>query len=53
MSCPPCRAGSRINGSIGERAGLWALHVTKNWRITVIIDHNEIDIYDLDYEDYH
>lgn len=37
----------------GERAGLWALHVTKNWRITFMIDGDQIEIFDLDYEDYH
>ncbi|MGE7416170.1 type II toxin-antitoxin system RelE/ParE family toxin [Methylobacterium tarhaniae] len=37
----------------GERKGLWSLHVTKNWRITFMIDQGEIEIYDLDYEDYH
>ena len=37
----------------GARAGTWSLHVTKNWRITFRIDHDEIEIIDLDYEDYH
>lgn len=37
----------------GERKGTWALHVTKNWRMTFQIDQTEIEIIDLDYEDYH
>ena len=37
----------------GDRAGTWALHVTGNWRITFKIDHTEIEIIDLNYEDYH
>lgn len=37
----------------GERKGTWSLFVTKNWRITFRIDHDEIEIIDLDYEDYH
>ncbi|GJD28832.1 Endoribonuclease HigB [Methylobacterium adhaesivum] len=37
----------------GNRAGTWTLHVTKNWRITFAVDHDEIEIIDLDYEDYH
>nr|WP_313791095.1 hypothetical protein [Neorhizobium turbinariae] len=27
--------------------------MTKNWRLTFRIDANEIEILDLDYEDYH
>ena len=37
----------------GDRKGTWALHVTKNWRMTFQIDQTEIEIIDLDYEDYH
>lgn len=37
----------------GSRKGVWSLFVTKNWRITFRIDHGEIEIIDLDYEDYH
>jgi proteic killer suppression protein len=37
----------------GDRAGTWALHVTRNWRITFRVDQQEIAIIDLDYEDYH
>ncbi len=33
----------------GDRKGIWSLFVTKNWRI----DQMEIEIIDLDYEDYH
>ena len=38
---------------VGDRKGVWSLSVTKNWRITFRIDQEEIEIVDLDYEDYH
>jgi len=37
----------------GDRKGVWSLLVTKNWRMTFRIDAGEIEIIDLDYEDYH
>ncbi len=37
----------------GERKGTWSLFVTKNWRLTSRIDETEIEIIDLNYEDYH
>jgi proteic killer suppression protein len=37
----------------GARKGTWSLFVTKNWRMTFRIDREEIEIVDLDYEDYH
>ena len=37
----------------GARKGTWSLFVTKNWRMTFRIDRQEIEIIDLDYEDYH
>lgn len=37
----------------GDRKGTWSLFVTKNWRMTFRIDADEIEIIDLDYEDYH
>jgi toxin HigB-1 len=37
----------------GSRNGTWSLSVTRNWRITFLIDHDEIEIIDLNYEDYH
>ncbi len=37
----------------GDRKGTWSLSVTRNWRITFRIDREEIEIIDLDYEDYH
>ena len=37
----------------GDRKGYWSLFVTKNWRITFRINQNEIEIVDLNYEDYH
>jgi toxin HigB-1 len=37
----------------GDRKGTWSLFVTKNWRLTFRIDKTEIEVIDLDYEDYH
>lgn len=37
----------------GNRKGTWSLFVTRNWRLTFRIDGDEIEIIDLDYEDYH
>lgn len=36
----------------GDRAGTWALTVSKNWRMTFRLDENDA-IIDLDMEDYH
>ena len=37
----------------GDRKGTWSLSVTRNWRMTFRIDREEIEIIDLDDEDYH
>jgi proteic killer suppression protein len=37
----------------GDRKGTWCLSVTRNWRMTFRVDRQEIEIIDLDYEDYH
>lgn len=37
----------------GDRRGVWSLSVTRNWRLTFQIDGQEIEIIDLNYEDYH
>lgn len=37
----------------GDRKGTWSLFVPKNWRLTFRIDQDEIEIIELDYEDYH
>ena len=37
----------------GDRKGTWSLFVTRNWRMTFRINAEEIEIIDLDYEDYH
>ncbi|NMG38850.1 plasmid maintenance system killer [Chelativorans sp. ZYF759] len=37
----------------GDRKGTWSLFVSKNWRLTFRIDKDELEILDLDYEDYH
>jgi len=43
----------RAHRLTGDRKGVWSLFVTKNWRMTFRIDAEEIEIIDLDYEDYH
>jgi plasmid maintenance system killer protein len=35
----------------GDRAGTWALHVTRNWRLTFRIVADELT--EVNYEDYH
>jgi proteic killer suppression protein len=37
----------------GDRKGEWSLFVTKNWRLTFAIAKPELEIFDLDYVDYH
>ena len=37
----------------GNRKGEWSLFVTQNWRLTFRIDKQEIEIVDLNFEDYH
>lgn len=37
----------------GDRKGTWALHVSPNWRLTFAVDGEEVEIIDLDFEDYH
>ncbi len=43
----------RAHQLTGDRRGLWSLTVSRNWRITFRIDEAELEIVDLDYEDYH
>jgi proteic killer suppression protein len=43
----------RAHQLTGDRKGAWSLFVSKNWRITFRVDETEIEIIDLDYEDYH
>ena len=45
--------GWKAHQLTGDRKGVWSLFVTKNWRMTFRIDQDEIEIVDLDYEDYH
>lgn len=37
----------------GDRKGVWSLSINRNWRITFSIHENQIEIIDLNYEDYH
>jgi proteic killer suppression protein len=35
----------------GDRKDTWSLHVTRNWRLTFRVDHDEL--IEVNYEDYH
>ena len=48
VSGPP---GWRIHQLTGDRASTWSISVSGNWRITFVVDGDEIR--DLDLEDYH
>jgi proteic killer suppression protein len=37
----------------GGRKSTWSLFVTKNWRLTFRVNQEDIEIIELDYEDYH
>jgi proteic killer suppression protein len=43
--------GFRLHPLKGEKRGLWAIDVSKNWRIT--FEFNDGDAYVVNYEDYH
>ena len=45
--------GWKAHRLTGGRRGTWSLSVTANWRLTFRIDREEMEIVDLDYEDYH
>lgn len=43
----------RAHRLTGDRKDIWSLSVTRNWRLTFRIERADIEIVDLDYEDYH
>ncbi len=43
--------GWRLHSLKGDRAGLWAIDVNKNWRI--VFDFKDGNAFVVDYEDYH
>ena len=43
--------GFRLHQMKGKMQGLWAIDVSKNWRIT--FDFHDGDVYVVNYEDYH
>lgn len=43
--------GFRLHPLTGDKQGLWAIDVSKNWRITFEFQHG--DAYIVNYEDYH
>ena len=45
--------GWRAHRLTGDRRETWSLAVTANWRLRFRIDREEMEIVDLDYEDYH
>ena len=45
--------GWKAHRLTGARKGTWSLSVTVNWRLTFRIDREEMEVVDLDYEDYH
>ena len=49
QSIPSWRA-HRLSGG---RKGEWALHVSRNWRISLAIDRENNEIARIDFEDYH
>ena len=45
--------GWRVHMLIGDRRGTWSLTVSANWRITFRVDRDEMEIIELNFEDYH
>lgn len=43
--------GWRVHQLSGDRAGTWSISISRNWRITLDLEHDEI--YSLNLEDYH
>ena len=43
--------GFRLHPLTGDKQGLWAIEVSKNWRITFEFQYG--DAYIVNYEDYH
>lgn len=46
-------AAWRAHRLTGDRRDTWSLHVSRNWRLTFRITALQIEILDLDFEDYH
>ena len=43
----------KVHTMTGDRKGTWSLGVTRNHRLTFRIDPAELEIYDVNLEDYH
>ena len=43
----------RAHQLAGKRKGTWSLTVSRNWRLTFLVDNEDQEISDLDCEDYH
>lgn len=37
----------------GDRKSVWSLFVSRNWRLTFRIEHDQVEIVDLNFQDYH
>lgn len=45
------KPGYRLHQLTGDHSGLWAVNVSRNWRIVFAFDNE--DAYSVNYEDYH
>jgi proteic killer suppression protein len=43
--------GLRLHGLAGDRAGIWSVTVSGNWRVTFRFDGEDAEV--VNYEDYH
>jgi toxin HigB-1 len=41
----------KVHQLTGDRKGTWSLHVTRNWRLTFLVEDSEL--VDINFEDYH
>lgn len=43
----------KVHTLTGDRKGVWALHVSPNWRLTFAVHPETFNVVDLDLVDYH
>lgn len=46
----PSWKAHQLRGNLDE---VWSLFVSRNWRITFMVDKGEVEIVDLNFQDYH
>lgn len=51
-NCPAVPPNYGLHELVGDKAGQWAMTVTKNWRLT-FIKIDDVTISELNLEDYH